>query len=95
MNKVNVETNPANKESVVKRFVMLFKRQPKQEPKTPQAGEVWHIPNETPWPKGGEVKVNIIDQKDGYVRYSFGGRIFNDERMELDIFINCYEFLGT
>ena len=78
--------------SIVKRFVMLFLPKPKPTPKPPMAGETWYIKNESPWPKETQT-VEIIDQKDGWVRYKLGDYIFTDERMELSRFTNRYRYL--
>lgn len=76
-------------------FFEKFRKQTEMPQKKPSKNEVWYIKNKTPWPKN-EVKVKIIDCKRGWVRYSFGvNGIFNDERMKLNTFTNCYKLLDA
>lgn len=65
----------------------------KKQPKLPEAGETWFIPEKSPWPSDIYM-VLIRDAKEGWVRYSFGRSVSSsDERMELDRFMNIYEHL--
>jgi len=58
----------------------------------PQKGEEWALKGDgSPWPKGMEGLVEILDVKDDWVRYRIGSA-FPDERMEIKYFLQCYSF---
>lgn len=73
-------------------FNIFGKTESKTKPKTePKIGEEhWAIHNDSPWKKENTTYIKILDVKNGWVRYSIN-RIFNDERMEMEIFLKCYE----
>jgi hypothetical protein len=55
----------------------------------PKPGEVWALGDGSPWPVVGR-GATILDVKDGWVRYSLGGR-HSDERMEQRYFVKIYK----
>ena len=58
----------------------------------PVAGEYWVAKGlDDPFPKKEYTSVKILDVKEGWVRYDFGGNIFRDERLRLHSFLYCYQ----
>jgi hypothetical protein len=55
----------------------------------PAPGEFWAVKGRGPWPKKDAFKVEILDVKDGWVRYKIGS-LFDDERAEIKTFIEVY-----
>lgn len=57
----------------------------------PVKGEQWiFVPADSgPWPVENGVTVDILDVKDGWVRYDMG-RIFRDERRTVETFTRMY-----
>ena len=57
----------------------------------PAKGEKWLLTSGDPW--GSKYPpVTILDQKEGWVRYKMGTSLaFNDERMELETFMDIYK----
>jgi hypothetical protein len=54
-------------------------------------GEYFEIVTTTdPWGGKRYAPVKIIDVRDGWVRYSFGGSPFSDERMRIEDFVALY-----
>ena len=47
---------------------------------------------DTPWGRPKPVFAEILDVKDGWVRYSLGGSM-SDQRMKMSSFMNCYRLL--
>lgn len=68
----------------------------KKQPKLPEAGETWFIPEKSPCPSD-IYRVRIIEAKYGFVRYSFGrshqGLDLSsyEQCMELKRFMNIYQ----
>jgi len=60
----------------------------------PVAGERWEFHKDTgdPFPSKTHKPVVIIDVKSGWVRYKLNS-LFNDERKEIDLFLNMYRRL--
>jgi hypothetical protein len=58
----------------------------------PEIGRIYRFKDgDDPWSRLRTHGVEVIDVKEGWVRYKFlGGSIFNDERMELSSFNHCY-----
>jgi len=62
-------------------------------PREPKKDEHWLMKeDDSPWPSKEFPPVKIVDVQDDWVRYSFGGRIYNDERMPVSRFIQIYRF---
>ena len=62
-----------------------------------ERGQQWvlksSIKDGSPWPVTKKLlPVTILEVRDGWVRYSFGGHISSDERMEEKIFTAIYMF---
>lgn len=77
-------------------MLWIFKKKEKKEKKLPVTGETWTLisANNGPWPSKTTHPINILDVKDGWVRYSIGdgSGIFSDERLKVGLFTHCYEF---
>ena len=57
----------------------------------PKPGERWTLKVVTdPWGGSPSITVEILDVKDGWVRYSMGGSM-SDLRMKMSDFVGCYE----
>ena len=77
-------------------FCFRDKKSKTKEPKTPiTIGSKWIFKgeDESPWsPKEGYRPVEILDYKEGWVRYTHGRNSpFQDERDEEDCFISLYK----
>lgn len=60
----------------------------------PKPGETWWLDrsDQSPWESTMEpAPVKILDQREGWVRYSMGGLTFRDERMRVSSFIKIYK----
>ena len=69
----------------------IKKRLNKNPKRIPVAGEMWVAKGlDDPFPKKEHTPVKILEVKEGWVRYDFGGHIFRDERLEVNSFIYCY-----
>ena len=53
-------------------------------------GDVYCLRMDGPWPNK-EFRVQVIDAKEGWVRYKFYPSGFRDERLRLGSFNYCYE----
>lgn len=64
--------------------------------KEPVIGECWYLkPTDgDPFPRVATPAVHILDIKQGWVRYSLIGStsLFNDNRLEMEMFLRCYQF---
>ena len=61
----------------------------------PKKGEIWistfRTDENDPFKPKDEFEIEILDYKEGWVRYSIG-RLFKDERMKLESFSRIYRF---
>lgn len=57
----------------------------------PNAGEIWVFDPENQNPFKKQHVVKILAVKDGWVNYSMGGHIFNNESMKMDSFLYCFK----
>ena len=84
-----------------KRLKNFLEKGGKQELPVPVPGEKWqfYYPDDgSPWASKGASGeyVEILDVKDGWVRYSMGkGVVFTDERSPLDTFRRLYRPVGS
>jgi len=67
---------------------------------TPHGGQQWalksSIKDGSPWPVTKKIlPVTILEVRDGWVRYSFGGHTSSDERLEEKIFTSIYQFVNS
>lgn len=53
-------------------------------------GQKWRLKPDGPWPKD-YAPVTILDVQAGWVRYTFGGSMFTDERQTVQAFCGMYE----
>ena len=60
---------------------------------TPMPVEKWSLidNDKSPWPNKVYKPVTILETKAGWVRFSMGSDLFNDERMLIERFIRIYK----
>ena len=76
-------------------WTWLFGRKPDTKPKPPEVvpGQVWVLTQakDDPWPRPhGYGRVFVLDVQGGWVLYSLGTSLFNEERMKADMFTAIY-----
>lgn len=78
--------------SVVKRFCEWVGLVTECEPeRIPVPGETWlGKSGDSPWPSKSNLIAEVLDVKEGWVRYSLGGGLLSDERMRVPQFIRIY-----
>lgn len=71
----------------------LRERKSPEVTRTPVAGEIWYLSDGSPWLKMN-CPAEILEVRDGWVRYKLSDLIYQDERLRVESFVRCYSYVS-